>query len=64
MDIQVGDQVVVESRKIGEHRRTGQILEVLKTPGTEHYRVHWDDGHETIFYPSSDATISHGTASL
>jgi hypothetical protein len=62
--VQVGDQVVVESRKIGEHRRIGEVLEVLKAPGTEHYRVHWDDGHETIFYPSSDASITHTTPPL
>jgi hypothetical protein len=64
MDVQIGDQVVVESRKIGEHRRTGEVLEVLKAPGKEHYRVQWDDGHETIFYPSSDASITHITPSL
>jgi hypothetical protein len=32
---------------------------VLGAPGHEHYRVHWDDDHESVFYPSSDAVIQH-----
>jgi hypothetical protein len=24
-----------------------------------HYRVRWDDGHEAIFYPGSDAHTVH-----
>jgi hypothetical protein len=29
-------------------------------PGAhEHYRVRWDDGRESIFYPSTDAHIHH-----
>ena len=47
----VGDLVVVEGHRIGE------ILERLGEAGHEHYRVRWDDGHESVFYPSSDSTI-------
>ena len=59
MHVQAGDHVIIESRKVGEHRRTGEVVEVLNEPGSEHYRVRWDDGHETIFFPSSDASIEH-----
>jgi len=52
-----GDWVVVHARAVGKPGRTGQILEVLGEPGHEHYRVRWDEEHESIFYPSSDATI-------
>lgn len=52
-----GDLVVVEGHKVGEARRVGEILEVLGEPGHEHYRVRWGDGRETVYYPSSDATI-------
>jgi len=52
-----GDLVVVEGHKVGESRRLGEILEVLGEPGHEHYRVRWGDGRETVYYPSSDATI-------
>jgi hypothetical protein len=27
----------------------------------ESYRVRWDDGHESLFRPGSDATIKHST---
>jgi len=53
----VGDLVIVEGHRIGEARRTGEILEVLGTAGHAHYRVRWDDEHESVFYPSNDATI-------
>ena len=54
---QVGDLVVVEGHRIGEARRIGEILEVLGEAGHQHYRVRWDDDHESVFYPSSDSTI-------
>ena len=54
---QVGDLVIVEGHRIGEARRIGEILEVLGEAGHEHYRVHWDDDHESVFYRSSDSTI-------
>jgi hypothetical protein len=53
----VGDLVIVEGHRIGEARRIGEILELFGEPGHEHYRVRWDDGHESVFYPSSDSTI-------
>jgi Domain of unknown function (DUF1918) len=54
-----GDMVVIEGHKVGEGRRIGEILEVLGDPGHEHYRVRWDDGHESVYYPSSDAIVQH-----
>jgi len=52
-----GDVIVVEGHRVGDVRRMGEILEVLGEPGHEHYRVRWDDGRETVFYPGSDARI-------
>ena len=57
----VGDMVVVHGHKVGERERTAEILEVLGTPDHAHYRVRWDDGRESIFYPGSDATIRHAS---
>jgi hypothetical protein len=48
----VGDHVNVESEHIGEHARIGEILEVLGSGGGLHYRIRWEDGHESSFYPS------------
>jgi hypothetical protein len=53
-----GDLIVIEARQVGGGRRLGEILEVLGETEREHYRVRWDDDHESILYPdSSDATI-------
>jgi hypothetical protein len=52
-----GDHVTIEGHKVGDDRREGEILEVLGEPGHEHYSVRWQDGRETSFYPSTDATI-------
>lgn len=52
-----GDWVIVHPHTLGEPERTGLILEVLGTPGHERYRVRWDEQHESIFYPGSDAAI-------
>jgi hypothetical protein len=54
-----GDLVVVTGHRVGEPERTGEILEVLGEPGHCRYRVRWDDGHESIFYPGSDAIVRH-----
>ncbi len=54
---QPGDLVIVEGHRVGESPRLGEILEALGAPGHEHYRVRWEDGRETVYYPSSDATI-------
>ena len=52
-----GDWVVVHGHAVGEHERTGLILDVFGTPGHERYRVRWDEEHESILFPGSDATI-------
>ena len=55
----IGDLVVIEGHRVGQGRRRGEVLEVFGEPSHEHYRVRWEDGHETVFYPSNDATIQH-----
>jgi hypothetical protein len=57
-----GDRIVVEAHHVGESQRSGEIVEVLGEPGREHYRVRWDSGTETVYYPSNDATIEHAQA--
>jgi Domain of unknown function (DUF1918) len=49
----VGDRVVVESERTGRSAREGLIVEVLGTGEVIHYRIKWDDGHETTFFPSA-----------
>jgi hypothetical protein len=56
----VGDRVVLESERTGRAAREGEILEVLGAGEGVHYRVRWEDGHESTFFPSGGSiTISH-----
>ena len=59
--VRPGDIIEVHEHRVGEKGRSGEILEVLGESGHEHYRVRWDDGRESLFYPSSDATIRRGS---
>jgi len=52
-----GDVVAIHGHHLGERERLGEILEVLGTPDHVHFRVRWDDDHESIFYPGNDATV-------
>jgi hypothetical protein len=54
----VGDRVSVESERVGLSARQGEIVEVLGAGEGLHYRVRWEDGHESTFFPSGgSATI-------
>jgi hypothetical protein len=52
-----GDVIEITGHHVHDAPRTGVILEVLGKQGTSRFRVRWEDGHESIFYPSSDAII-------
>jgi len=53
----VGDQIEITGHAVGDAPRTAQILEVLGAAGHEHFRVRWEDGHESIYFPADDARI-------
>jgi len=57
MDAQIGDRIIIRSKHVGVGERSGEIVEILNDPAGKHYRVRWDDGHETTFFPSSDPTV-------
>jgi hypothetical protein len=59
VNAQVGDEIVVDGPHLGDLPKKGEVLEVLDRGGVEHYRVRWDDGHEALFYPGSDAHSLH-----
>ena len=52
----VGDRVSMESERVGQSAREGVVQEVLGTGENSHYRVRWDDGHESTFYPTAGTT--------
>jgi Ala-tRNA(Pro) deacylase len=53
-----GDFVEVSSRRVGDHGRLGEILEVLGPPDQRpHFLVRWEDGHESILYPGEATRV-------
>ena len=58
----VGDLVEIVGHRVGDAARYGEILEVLGDPTHPHFRVIWEDGHESLLYAGSDIVISRPTA--
>jgi Domain of unknown function (DUF1918) len=56
-----GDEVVVAGHAVGAAQRRATILEVLGDPGHERFRVRWEDGHESLFFPGEDAVLERPT---
>ena len=57
-----GDRIVIESEKVGQPVREGEILEVTESPYGTNYRVRWSDGHESEIRPAGgSARIVPGT---
>jgi len=54
-----GDLLVVKSNRVGAPERVGLILEVRGQHGEPPYLVRWEDGHEALIYPGTDATVKH-----
>ncbi len=60
MNVTVGDRVIIRGRHIGQAVRACRVVEVRGSGGGPPYLVRWDDsGHETLFFPGSDATVEH-----
>jgi CBS domain-containing protein len=52
-----GDWLDVHQIGGGAPRR-GQVLEVLGRPGHEHYRVRWDEQHESLHFPADGTVVT------
>jgi hypothetical protein len=61
MQANIGDKIVVHSRRVGEPGRQGVITALRRPDGSPPYVVRWDDGREVVFYPSADSTITQPT---
>ena len=60
MRAKVGDRLVIHGHKVGEHERTGRILEVRGSDGGPPFVVEWSGqpgGH--LFFPGPDAEVIH-----
>ena len=51
MTARVGDRIVVESDKVGQPAREGEILAIIPHETGTEYEVRWDDGHRTSIRP-------------
>ena len=59
MQASIGDRLVVKGHHIGDPDRNAVVLEVHGHNGAPPYLVRWSAGHESVFVPSSDATVEH-----
>jgi hypothetical protein len=60
MYAQVGDRILVRSNHVGRAIRRGEVIEVEHDDGRPPYKVRWSDtGHESMFFPGSDAQVEH-----
>jgi Domain of unknown function (DUF1918) len=50
-----GSRIIVESERVGQVEREGEILEIVESGISVRYRVRWDDGHESVLTPSGGA---------
>lgn len=63
MNVKTGDRIAVESERVGEGSREGRVLDVIGTGDAVHYRVKWEDGHESVVFPTAGSlTILPRTA--
>ena len=53
MDAKAGDRIIIESERVGQHDRVGEILEVADSPFGRNFRVRWDDGHVSELRPKA-----------
>ena len=59
MHAEVGDEIVVRGRHVGDEDRKGLIIEVYGEGGAAPYLVRWENGHDSVFVPSSDSLVEH-----
>ncbi len=57
MEAYAGDHLVVEGAKVGQARRTCEVLRVEGPADHRRFWVRWEDGHESLFVPGSDAHV-------
>jgi hypothetical protein len=58
MEAKPGDRIVVKGHHIDMPVRDCEVIEVHGEQGGPPYLVRWsDNGHETLFFPGSDAFL-------
>lgn len=57
-EVHEGDWIEVAGLP-GRAPRRGQVVEILGEAGHEHYRVRWDERHESVFFPTEGVHVVH-----
>ncbi|MDQ3885832.1 MAG: DUF1918 domain-containing protein [Actinomycetota bacterium] len=53
----VGDRLCVHGRIVGQHDRTGEIIEVHGSDNQPPFLVRFEDGQERLMYPGPDCEV-------
>jgi hypothetical protein len=53
----IGDRLLVHGHVVGQGDRHCEIIEVRGPAGAPPYLVRYDDGHESLVFPGSDAIV-------
>jgi len=48
-----GDRIEIESERVGQRPREGEILRVTESASGPSYEVRWEDGHESAIRPAA-----------
>src|SRR3954468_5913848 len=57
MHAKQGDRIAIDTTTLDALRRHGEVIEVMGQGEREHYRVRWQDGHESVYFPGPDARV-------
>lgn len=55
--VRVGDRLVLPARTVGGEPRTALVVEVLGEEGMPPFLLQWEDGSQTIVFPSNAAYV-------
>ena len=53
MHANIGDRIIVETERVRMADRAGEILEVIEAPSGTHFRVRWEGGRDSTFWPAA-----------
>ena len=57
MHARQGDQIVIDTTTLDALRRHGYVIEVIGQGERKHYRIRWQTGHESVYFPGPDARV-------
>ena len=57
MHAMIGDRLRIHGNQVGTPDQCGRIVEIRGTDGAPPYLVQFDDGHERLIFPGTDAIV-------